>query len=163
MTATRTPYNSAVEYALRSTVILHAAFPAAIALQRLVYLDYLTVHSADFRKGSTSLHVDTPNRAGEVLVRRESIRCGIALAQSRRLIETVANNLGLRYRASETSTLFLDTLSSSYVTGLRGAAQNAVYFSAAMEDVELGEFFRTKMRGWGAEFEHTVLSRLEMS
>jgi hypothetical protein len=40
-------FNTPVESALRSLVLLVESFPDALDLQRIVYMDYLLVHSQD--------------------------------------------------------------------------------------------------------------------
>ena len=73
-----TVFNNPVESALRTLVLLVEAYPATLDLQKLVYLDYLLVHSAD-AGGPESLHPPTPQRQGEVAVRRDLIEQGAVL------------------------------------------------------------------------------------
>lgn len=70
------PFNSPLETGLRSVAILAEACPDEFDLQRLLYLDYLVVHSSD-ADGPTSLHPNTPLRNGELLVRRGLIERGL--------------------------------------------------------------------------------------
>lgn len=72
------PFNSAVECGLRSLVILEQAFPRDYDLQRLVFYDYLLVHSGD-ANGPESIHPATPHRSGEVLVKRQILEQGLLL------------------------------------------------------------------------------------
>ena len=67
--AVATPFNSPLETGVRALTVLAESAPAALDLQRLVYFDYLVVHSAD-AGGPRSLHPNTPLRNGELLVRR---------------------------------------------------------------------------------------------
>ena len=66
------PFNSAIECGLRSLIILEHAFPLEYDLQRLVFYDYLLVHSQD-AGGPNSIHPATPHRSGEVLVKRKML------------------------------------------------------------------------------------------
>ncbi len=63
------PFNSALETGVRALTVLAEASPRALDLQELVYFDYLIVHSGD-AGGPASLHLNTPLRNGELLVRR---------------------------------------------------------------------------------------------
>ena len=53
--AVATPFNSPLETGVRALTVLAELAPAALDLQRLVYFDYLVVHSAD-AGGPRSLH-----------------------------------------------------------------------------------------------------------
>jgi hypothetical protein len=80
------PFNSPLECGLRALALLAAAQPAACDLQRLVFYDYLLVHSGDVPAGPDSIHPPTPLRSGEALVRRHWIERGLLLMISRELI-----------------------------------------------------------------------------
>ena len=80
------PFNSPLECGLRSLALLAAAGPTAYDLQRLVFYDYLLVHSADVPGGPESIHPPTPLRSGEALVRRHWVERGLLLMISRELV-----------------------------------------------------------------------------
>ena len=48
-----TVFNNPIESALRSLVLLVEHYPNSLDLQRLIYLDYLLVHSADAAQHSS--------------------------------------------------------------------------------------------------------------
>ncbi|MDO9714172.1 ABC-three component system middle component 2 [Paracraurococcus lichenis] len=79
---TTAPFNSALETGVRALAILAEAHPSAYDLQRLLYFDYLVVHSQD-ADGPESLHPNTPLRNGELLVRRGIIERGLLLLLTR--------------------------------------------------------------------------------
>ena len=79
----RRPFNTALENGLRSLFILDAIFPAFRDLQRIVYYDYLAVHSSDIINGPTSLHPAVPHRSGEWLVRHKLVLDGLNLMFSK--------------------------------------------------------------------------------
>lgn len=146
-------FNGAVEMGLRCLAILNEAFPATYSLQKLVVLDYLTVHSDDAPNGPTGLHPKTPYRGGELLVRRNTLRDGLMLYQSRGLLERRFEQSGLYFVATDQSGGFLDALDSGYVEALRQRAKQVVDFFNEFSDEDLANFVHDNIGHWGAEFE----------
>ncbi|MEP7165204.1 MAG: ABC-three component system middle component 2 [Ferruginibacter sp.] len=144
-------FNSPLECGLRSMVILECAFPNVYDLQRLVFFDYLLVHSAD-AGGPESLHPPTPHRSGEVLVRRKIIEQGLNLFLSRRLIEKKYTEKGIVYNATEKTTPFLDNLRTKYSLSLKDRANWVIKSFNGFSDIELENFFKINLDRWGGEF-----------
>ena len=146
------PFNGPIEIGLRATVMLCEAYPRAMSLQRLVVLDYLMVHSDDLQGGPQGLHPKTPHRSGELLVRRQVLQDGLALFQSRRLVDQHYTKEGVLFSANESSAAFVDVLCSPYIRDLR---QRAVWLYSTFGDVTDTdiELLANKHIGeWGAEF-----------
>src|SRR4051812_21999878 len=93
-------FNSSTESGMRLLILLDAIAPARCDLQRMLWLDYALVHSADFSGGPPSLHPETPLRPGELLVKRELIRRGLHLMMARGLVSAECEQSGVLYRAS---------------------------------------------------------------
>jgi hypothetical protein len=146
------PFNSALETGLRSTAILSEACPDEFDLQRLLYFDYLVVHSSD-ADGPDSLHPNTPLRNGELLVRRGVIERGLHLYISRNLIERHARGAGIYYCASEIAGPFLECLQSSYSRALRERAQWAIDRFGGFDEDELKSYFDARFERWTREFQ----------
>jgi hypothetical protein len=141
-----------VEIGMRALCVLTTAFPAAYALQRLVVFDYFLVHSDDIGGGPEGLHPRTPHRGGEILVRRGVIQDGLALYESRGLIERVYKDGGIFFAATDKSADFLDTLSTEYLADMRDRADWVVDSFGALDDAELSTMVRDHIGTWGAEF-----------
>src|SRR4051794_31120319 len=107
-------FNSPVESGLRSLILLSEAFPEFYDLQRIIFLDYLLVHSGDAPGGPESIHPGTPNRSGEVLVRRGLIERGLDFLVSRGLVERRYDANGISFGASEYAAPLLDCLRAPY-------------------------------------------------
>lgn len=118
-----TPFNNGVETGLRILCILNESFPLAIDLPKLVYLDYITVHSADIDRSVDSLHTPVPYRNGEILVRSSIIENGINMFVEYGLIERVYHESGIQYRASDYSSPFLESLEEVYLLKLLNRAK----------------------------------------
>jgi hypothetical protein len=149
----QSPFNSPVEIGLRSLVLLYTLFPDSASLQRLVFFDYLLVHSDDVPDGPTGLHPKTPHRSGEILVRRDNIRHGLLLYMSRDLIKDLYPETGLVYAATERTGSFLDAMQAEYVAALRSRSTWVIDRFASQTDAELGAYINDHLGQWGAEFE----------
>lgn len=150
------PFNSAVECGLRSLVMLEHAFPFEYDLQRLVFYDYLLVHSND-AGGPESIHPATPHRSGEVLIKRQVLEQGLLLLMSRQLIVRKYASSGILYTASELSTPFLDGLQSRYISLLKNRARWVINSFKDYDDKELELFFLKNLDRWGGEFEKEAI------
>ncbi|WP_315852828.1 ABC-three component system middle component 2 [Posidoniimonas corsicana] len=147
------PFNHPVETGLRSLCVLYEAFPRRYDLQRLVFFDYLIVHSGDAPSGPDSLHPPTPFRSNEFLVRRRLVEDGIRLMLSRCLVDTVVDASGFHYAASESAASFIEALTAPYTQSLRRRAAWIARAFGQMPDSELSDFFNRNLDRWGSEFE----------
>lgn len=150
------PFNSAIECGLRSLIILEHAFPLEYDLQRLVFYDYLLVHSGD-AGGPESIHPATPHRSGEVLVKRHILEQGLLLMMSRSLVIREYDKTGIIYLASDTATPFLDNLKSHYISLLKERAYWVIDVFNEYDDDKLEKFFHDNLDRWGGEFQKEAL------
>lgn len=146
------PFNGPLETGLRSLVLLSELHPDSASVERLVVFDYLVVHSDDIPGGPRALHPRTPNRSGELLVRRESVRAGLLLFSRRGLVAQSFTPRGIRYTASEASGWFLDSLDSQYVHSLRDTAEWLIAALNDLSDPELQLLVKEHLGEWGAEY-----------
>lgn len=149
-----TPFNSALETGVRSLWVLSEGHPGAFDLQRLVYFDYLVVHSAD-AAGPASLHPRTPLRNGELLVRRGLIERGLLLMISRGLVERRVDARGISFAATEEAGPFLECLTSGYAQALRERAEWAVTRFGGLSDRDFRSFIDANFERWSREFQST--------
>jgi hypothetical protein len=150
-------FNSPIECGLRSAVLLASSYPQRFDIQRLVQYDYLLVHSGDVEAGPPSIHPPTPNRSGELLVRRPLIEVGIKLMMSKSVIECEMSVKGVFYFAGDWALMFLDSLQANYTTDLKERAKWVIEHFARFSDAELTDFMRKQWSNWGAEFEFEAL------
>lgn len=108
------PFNNEVESGLRVLFILNEIFPEPLSIEKIIYLDYFTVHSADIDKTQRSIHPPVPYRFGEFYVRRNITQNGINLFLNKNLINIHYSKEGIKYKASEYSSPFIDSLDESY-------------------------------------------------
>lgn len=151
--ATQRPFNTPLESGLRCLFLLQALVPTTCDVQRLVYLDYLLVHSADVTDGPASLHARMPFRGGQWLVRRQLISEGLALMCSRELLDQQFTPLGIHYATTELTRPFLQYLESEYARDMLAIAAWIAQTFRRFSDADLQEFMTANLGRWGAEFD----------
>lgn len=145
-------FNTPLETGLRSLVILEKLAPNTSDLQRLVYFDYLVVHSADIDGGPASLHAPVPHRSGEIIVRRNLVERGLNLMISRELAKRHFLNSGIAYGITELTSPFLSHFQSQYFENLRTRASWLSNKFQNTSDDQLKSFVDGNLDKWGAEF-----------
>ena len=150
--AARDPFNSAFEVGFRALVMLGEMFPVAADLQRLVFYDYLLLHSGDAPNGPASLHPATPYRSQEYAVRRDVLRQGLLLMASRELVQVSVRKEGIAYAGSELTIPFLDRMQSDYTKALLSRAAWVFSRFGDVSDEELTKLFTDNLGRWGSEF-----------
>ena len=116
------PLNSPLELGLRALIVLTEAFPRSFDLDRLALMDYCLLHSADLG-GPPSILPPSPSRSGELGIKRSVVEHGVQLMARAEMIELVAGERGITYRASEKASPFLLLLESPLVARLSGVAR----------------------------------------
>jgi hypothetical protein len=156
-------FNSPLEAGLRCLAILTAGYPNNYDLSRLVFYDYMLVHSGDIAGGPESLHPATPHRSGEILIRRPVLESGLNLFLSKGLINVIYNQDGILYSATELSSPFLDSLSSEYVSKLKNNAYWLVDSFDIFDIQSIQEMINRNIGNWGGEFISESIVRREMT
>jgi hypothetical protein len=149
MTDTRT-FNTPFEAGLRALFILAAAGRRSFDSQRLVYLDYVLVHSGDLH-GPANLHPRTPSQKGELLVRRELVQEGLALMRSRELIERRFAATGIVYAATPAGRHVASEFASGYAQLLKERAAWLITSFADATDQALANLLKPHAAAWEDE------------
>ncbi|MGV3615126.1 MAG: ABC-three component system middle component 2 [Fimbriimonas sp.] len=144
-------FNNPLEAGLRVLAILMESHPSPVELQKLVFLDYLAVHSGDV-DGPESLHPPTPHRAAELVLRRELLDGGALLMLSRGLVARHFDESGFSYSATEEAGAFMMSLTAAYTAALKDRARWVVKTFGDRSTEELGRFFAQNLDRWGGEF-----------
>ncbi|WP_310831347.1 ABC-three component system middle component 2 [Paenibacillus pedocola] len=154
-------FNSSFEVGLRALVILGIASSKNLDLQRLIYYDYLVIHSSDIGEihSPQSIHPDTPHRSGGIIVRRKAMQEGLELMYSKSLINIVYDENGISYSASELTIPFLNLLESSYSKRLYDNAEWVLNYFSKFSDEELRAFIEKNINKWGGEFMYEAYVR----
>lgn len=152
-----TPFNNEVETGLRILCLLNEAYPRSFDVQFLVYLDYLTVHSADVDFKEKSLHPAVPYRTGELFVRSSLIQSGLDLFISKNFVERLFVKEGIEYIATEGATPFIEVLEENYTLKLIEKAKWVIKNYGSFNLREIKEFIERKTESLNKEFNVEIL------
>lgn len=154
-----TVFNSPLEVGLRVLYILNELYPKGCDLQRLVYYDYILVHSSDVPNGPQSIHPSIPHRSSEILIKRVLVKKGLTLMNSKQLIKSIFDKTGILYSATELTNPFLDYNNSEYANNLKSVSKWLVNKFETYSDEKLSLFIKNNMDVWGGEFSKESLLR----
>lgn len=115
------PFNSPLETGIRLLILLGAAYPQSLSLDRLVMLDHVLVHTGDF-DGPPSVHPASPYRVAEPYVRRELVQRSLVLLRSRGLAVENSTDKGFLWQAGENAAPFIELMTTPYHQTLRTRA-----------------------------------------
>ena len=144
--------NSPLEVGVRVVAMLTALYPRQADLARIVLLDHVALHSEDFA-GADSLHPAIPVRVGELGMKRELARKGVALMGARGLIIRHLNISGIYYSASDDARPFLEAVDSPYLVQLRGRCAWAASEFGALDDDTIRRRLGAVFGSWAEEFD----------
>lgn len=153
------PFNTPFEVGVRALFVLHAISPEQVDLQRIVFYDYLLVHSGDPGGGPPSAHAPVPHRSGEWMVRRELLSAGLDLMFAKELVQKSFRSGGILYGASEFTGPFLRYLQSEYAQTVRNSATWVAGRFGGLSDAALSTYMVENLGRWGAEFYLSAQSR----
>lgn len=144
-------FNSKLETGTRAVIVLDAAYPRALDLARLTWFDHLVVHTGD-AGGPPSLHPPLPERTGELLVRRRLVEDSLTLMRRVHLIDAVADECGVSFRASDEAAPFVDLMRTDYARELKVCARWLVTEFADLSADELARRVEHQLDRWSVEF-----------
>lgn len=148
------PFNSTLETGIRALVVLEAFYPRRCDLLEMTWLDHLVVHTGDLEGHDVpeSLHPDLPNRAGELLVRRQLVEKSLRLMQQVHLVDVFETEDGIAYGASEDSPSYLELLQAPYSVALKERAKWMADQFADMQAAEMRALIENRIGRWTADF-----------
>ena len=144
-------FNSALETGTRAVIVLEAAYPRALDLARLTWFDHLVVHTAD-AGGPPSLHPSLPERTGELLVRRRLVEESLTLMRRVHLVDAIADENGVEFRASDEAPAFVGLMRTDYAQALKERAAWLVAELADLTQEELAARIDERLDRWSMEF-----------
>ena len=150
MTPTARTFNTPLEAGLRALFILKAAGRRSMDTQRLMYFDYLLVHSGTV-SGPESLHPPTTSQKGELLVRRALLQDGLELMRSRDLVERRFQTTGIAYRATRAGHHLVAQFQSDYASLLRERAAWAVERFSDLSSARIAATLGAQVGNWDDE------------
>jgi hypothetical protein len=145
------PFNQPLELGLRALYVLDALAPEKADIQKLLFLDYILVHSSDVQNGPVSLHAAVPYRTGEWLAHHGSLQQGLAMFAAKELLVKEFSSDGILYSASELTKPFISHLKSAYSSVLTKRAAWLVIEYGRSTTEELSVFMLSNLTVWGSE------------
>ena len=149
-------FNNSLEAGIRLLTLLVEGYPLGFDIQRLLYFDYLLVHSGDIPQAPPSLHPAVPERFGELLIRRGIIEKGLLALLNRGLIQKEFLKTGITYKANDEAGSFLDAIAANYLQGLRNRAVWILSNFSNFTDRELEDYFKMNLDQAASEFEQDI-------
>lgn len=113
-----TALNSPLELGVRALVLLTAAHPRTITLDKLTMMDHYLLHSGE-RGGPPSVAAPLSTRGGESGVKRTVLEHGLHLMVRAGLVEILPTRYGVSFRASERGAPFIQLIKSGHIDELR--------------------------------------------
>ncbi len=156
-------FNTPIEFGLRTLFVLNCIAPRSSDLQRLIYYDYLILHTSDIDPQQASIHPPYPYRSAEILVKRERLRKGLLIMHSRQLIDILFDGGGITYKATDLTPKFLQYFNSEYAEQLISSVAWVIQRFAAYSDKQLDQYMKKNLDRWGSEFSREAFIRESMN
>jgi hypothetical protein len=135
-------------------MMLTAAYPEFLDINRLVLLDHSVLHTGDLG-GPDSIHPPLPIRAGELGVKRTAIENGLQVMLRSGLIKMTSSEAGIRFQASDNAYSFVSILAADYATALRERSRWVVQRFDDLSEEGLRSQMRAIFGSWSEEFAGT--------
>lgn len=135
-------------------MVLDALYPRRCDLMEMTWLDHLVVHTGDMVGDDVpeSLHPDLPNRAGELLVRRQLVERSLRVMQQVHLVDVFETENGVLFAASEDAPSYLDALQSPYSMALKERAKWIARRLEGLSSAGIRDIVEARIGRWTAEF-----------
>jgi hypothetical protein len=148
------PFNSTLETGIRALVVLEAFYPRRCDLMEMTWLDHLVVHTADLDGEDVpeSLHPDLPDRAGELLVRRQLVERSLRVMQQIHMVDVFETEAGIEFCASQEAPSYVDLLQAPYSQALKARAKWMAERFAGMTTPQIRSLVEARIGKWTAEF-----------
>lgn len=144
-------FNTPIEVGLRLLFVIKFS-NKSLDLQRLIYYNYILIHSSDIPNAPKSLHPDFPNRSCEIYVTRNIIQKGLLLLVKKGLVEMVYSKKGIQYKSNKLSDAFLIQFESAYASELLKRASWVSKQFDSFTDKQLSDYINENVGVWGSEF-----------
>lgn len=129
-------FNTEAELGLRSLFILKAIYPNFCSIDRLLYLDYLSLYIEDFKEDAINLHPKYPFQSIEVLEKRLVLKKSILELALKGLIDVETND-GLCYGCNGSTLWLIDSIQNDYSKHLVKNIQLIIQETETKTDKEL--------------------------
>jgi hypothetical protein len=143
-------FNSPLEVSLRLLFILDRS-TKALDVDRLVYYNYLLVHSSDIPDAPKSIHADLPKRSNEMPVSQLVVQKALTLLISKGLISINYSKKGIEYYKNPSTSLIVTMFETPYSVMLRDRADWLCSKFDNYSDKQLADMIKEHIGVWGSE------------
>lgn len=151
-------FNTEIETSIRLLTLVSQVDGCA-DLQKLIYMDFLTLHYGNIDDRSVSLHPANPYHVTEVYSRRELIKSSINILLRKGLINLHMSDKGIEYSRNHLSLPFLKMFESDYYYELKKNVNLVVTNFGNISTVDLKRYFDKNIHSWEDEFKYEVAFR----
>ena len=144
-------FNMPIEVGVRSLMILFANSDKVFDLEKLMYFDYLSLHTSDIG-GPASIHASIPNRGIQVYSKKELIKKGLLILLSKELIDFKPTNEGFMYGINEAGKIFLSLFQTKYFKELMTRIEWVSLKYGSYPNSEIKRLIDLNIGKWGSEF-----------
>jgi len=144
-------FNTEAELGLRCLFILKAIYPNFCSIDRLLYLDYLSLYIEDFKEDATNLHPKYPFQSIEVLEKREVLKKSILELALKGLIDVETND-GLCFGCNGNTLWLIDSIQNNYSEHLVKNIQLIIQETDTKTDKELKDIIFSQKTDVNNEF-----------
>lgn len=144
-------FNTEVELGLRCLFILKSIYPKFCSIDRLLYLDYLSLYIEDFKVDATNLHPKYPFQSIEVLEKREVLKKSIVDLSLKGLIDAETNG-GLCFGCNGNTLWLIDSIQNNYSEHLVKNIQLIIQETETKTDKELRDIIFSRKTDINNEF-----------
>ncbi len=148
-------FNSPLEVALRLVFILNTT-SRPLDVDRLVYYNYLLVHSSDMPNSPKSIHADLPQRSNEIPVAQVLIKKALTLLISKGLVSIKYAKSGIQYIRNDSTPLFVGFFESEYAKLLTERTNWLCTHFDEKNDEEISGIIKRHRVKWGSELGMTI-------
>lgn len=145
-------FNGPLEAGVRAVAVLGSAYPASFDIQRLTALDYLLVRTSVL-DGPDDLHPSAPIQTPATEVRRKVVQDAVHMMMTRDLIERHVDEDGITYRAGEAAAVFLNSLTTPYISALKDRARWLTERLSGFDNDAFDDMMRNFFDQWMVEFQ----------
>lgn len=155
-------FNSPLEIGLRILFIFNNTKKQFFDKQRLIYYNYLLVHSSDIPNSPPSLHPALPNHTCEIFVGGDLISNGLGLLLAKDLLCVKYEKSGIKYKSNGRTKPFTHYFASDYAKEINERAEWVCKTFDEYSDQKLTQFMKEKQGTWGSEFsaEYRIMGEL---
>lgn len=144
-------YNTDIELGLRCLFILKEAYPRNYSLERLLYLDYLSLYIEDFTHDAVNLHPKYPFQLIEIFERKQLIKTSLSVLALKGLVD-VENDKGLSFRANGNTSWLLADIQNNYSRHLKENIRFVIDGTEHKSDDELKKMIFVQKEDDNTEF-----------